>query len=337
MKFSEAERRSTINDVAKLANVSISTVSRVLNKTAPVAQSTVERVEDAITKLNFQPHPVARSLAGGKSQTLGILLPELSNPFFSLLTTGVEQGVRQAGFDLLIHLTNSVRQQRGKPIYPLNEHTVDGLIIYTRNLPSSEIERLYALDCPMVLLFRSEPQGMSIPTVTLDNVSGAKAGVTHLIRQSGCRRIAFLRELLDNEDSQQRETGYRQALEEHGIGADELLVQAFDRTHESCDPIIQAWLELPEPVDAIFADCDTLAIRVVEYLNKSSVKIPEDVAVVGFDDIMMARHLNPPLSTVRSPIVTAGERAVELLVQKIKNDAVGHAHLPVEFVVRHST
>lgn len=324
-------------DVAKLANVSISTVSRVLNQTAPVADSTVRRVEEAIDILGFQPDPAARSLAGSKTRTLGILLPGLTNPFFSLLMSGVEQSVRDADFDLLIYLTSIARLQGGRHLLPLNEHNTNGLLIYTDALTSKEIKRLYDQDFPMTILFETVPDNLTIPTVTIDNIRGARLAVDHLIEDAGRRRIAFLRELLGNTDSAEREIGYRQSLEDHGIEVDEALIVEGDYGNESCQPVIQQWLEQPDSIDAIFADCDRLAVQVVENLHQANVNIPQQVSVVGFDDVTMTKHMNPPLTTVRSPIAEAGRRAIELLVQQIETGKTESCHLSTELVVRDSS
>ena len=329
--------RPTINDVARLAGVSISTVSRVINQTAPVADETVETVRRAIEMLGFQPHPGARRLAGGKTQTLGLLLPDLTNPFFSQLLRGIEGSVRESGFDLLVHFLNlrayPNHQQRPRP---LSEHNTDGLIIFTDNMANVEIIRLHRQGFPMVLLFRSAPDGLPIPTVNIDNAKGTQAAIDHLIERCGRRRIAFLQGLPGNEDSHWREMSYRQSLAAHGLIFDPRLVARGDYTEASAMQAVQQWLAADLTFDAVFTGDDFAAIGVISALNKAGIDVPGQVSVVGFDDVDVARHFNPPLTTVRSPIDEAGRWAAELLMQLIRTGAAESIMLPTELVVRKS-
>lgn len=336
-KLSPPSKRSTITDVANLAGVSISTVSRVVNKTAPVADETVRRVQQAIESLGFQPHPVARSLAGGKTHTLGILVPELTNPFFSLLMHGVEQGMKGTGFDLLVHLTRSARSQNGRTVYPLGEHNTDGLLIFTSNMANAEMKRLHEQGFPLVSLFRTAANGDQLPAVTVDNLSGARAAVDHLIEGCNRQRIALIRGLPNNTDSEERELGYRQSLEAHNIPFDPALVARGDFTAEHCEPLIRQWLAEGVSFDAIFADNDILAHRLMTALHKAGIKIPQDVSLVGFDDLPLAQQISPALTTVHSPIVEAGRRGVALLIETIREGMADSVILPTKLIVRSST
>lgn len=334
---SDATQRATITDVARLAGVSIATVSRVINSTAPVAGETSERVERAIQMLGFQPHPVARSLAGGKTHTLGILVPDLTNPFFSLLMRGIEQGVRNHGFDLLVHLTGSARSQNGRRVHPLGEHNTDGLLVFTNDIEDSEIRRLHKQGFPLVLLYRSAPTGIAVPTVTIDNATGTRQAIEHLILQCGRRKIAFIQGLPNNEDSYQRGLSFRQTLAANGLAFDPKITAHDDFNQVSCGPVIEQWLQEGREFDAIFADNDVLAVDVVQTLRKNGIKIPEQVAVIGFDDLPICEHLTPPLTTVRSPIVDAGRHGTELLVKLIETGSAESIILPTQLVTRQSS
>ncbi len=218
-----AEKRglSTISDVARRAGVSIATVSRVLNGTTPVIDETAERVRRAIEELQYKPRAAARILASRRTDTLGLLLPEIGGAFFSPLLRGIEAEAQAASFDLLIHATSHIpHASKPVPYRPLAEHNTDGLIVFTQSLDSDELARLFRINFPVVLIYQTPPPSLDIPTVIVENKSGARRLVDHLIEVHDCRRIAFLRGPEGNEDSEQRELGYRQGLKSHGIPFD---------------------------------------------------------------------------------------------------------------------
>jgi LacI family transcriptional regulator len=168
----QAVKRATITDVARLAGVSISTVSRVVNETAPVANETVEQVRNAIELLNYTPMAAARTLAGHKTNTIGLLLPQISSAFFSPLVSGIEAGARNAGYDMIVHLaTDQQNGDRRTKVAAVGEHNTDGLVIFTDRLNNAELNRLWRNGLPMVLLFRSAPDGLTIPSIRFENRS----------------------------------------------------------------------------------------------------------------------------------------------------------------------
>ena len=181
----------TIADVARRAGVSIATVSRVLNGSTPVVDATAERVRQAVDALRFVPRSAARGLASRRTNTIGLLLPEISGAFFSPLLRGIEAAAREAGFDLLIHATEDPNRDPGAR-RPLGEHNTDGLLIFTDSLADAEILRLHALGQPVVLMHQTM-QGSGIPVITVENKQGAAEIVSHMVEVHGRRRIAFLR------------------------------------------------------------------------------------------------------------------------------------------------
>lgn len=334
---SQKLQRPTISDVARLAGVSISTVSRVLNETAPVADETTERVRNAVEMLQFTPHAAARTLAGRKTNTVGLLLPELGSSFFIPTLRGIEAGVREAGLDLLIFAGSSTNLSR-KPIRkPLGEHNTDGLLVFANQLDNAELLRLHQRGFPVVLLHRSAPNGLPIPSVRFDNRAGARAATEHLIEQHGRRRIVFMRGPEDNEDSFWREVGYREALEAHRLPVASELLVAGDFMESRGEAAIAGLLAQDIQFDAVFTGDDEAGAGAMLALRKAGRRIPEDVSVVGFDDVPFARHVNPPLTTVRAPIETASYLAARQLTRLIQGLEVELATiLPVELVVRQS-
>jgi LacI family transcriptional regulator len=330
-----APTRPTIADVARRAGVSIATVSRVVNHTAQVSKEVADRVQIAIAELNYQPRTAARNLASRRTNTLGLLLPEIGGDFFAPMLRGVESAITQAGYDLLISARNlmSINGSRS----PLSLHNTDGLLIFTSCLPNDELVSLHQLGYPMVLLYQSPPEGLPIPCVNIENKSGARHLVDHLIEIHACRRIAFVAGPLGNEDSYWRETGYREALAAHGLGFDPALVAVGGFDEEEAKAPIRRWLSAGVRIDAIFAGDDESAIGAIAALRESGRRVPEDIAVVGFDDLPLARHVLPPLTTVRAPTEQAGFEAAEQLVRLIRTGrAEPHTLLPTELILRQS-
>lgn len=325
-------RPSTIVQVARLAGVSPSTVSRVLNSTAVVAPETERRVRAAIEELNFFPHPAARQLVSQRTNTIGLLLPEISGEFFPPLLRGIETGVRQAGYDLLIHSTPDSHSHR-----PLREHNTDGLIIFPGSVDDKELQRWHNIGFPVVLLYRSAPPGANFPVVTIENKSGAEKALNHLIEAHGRCRIAFLCGPTGHEDSIWRERGYRQALEAHALPFDPGLVACGGFDEQESFRTVQRWLRDGVEFDAVFAGDDEAAMGVISALRQAGRKIPDEVAVVGFDDVPYSRFVSPPLTTVRAPTEQVGRSAVSLLVKCIRGEPCNpEILLPTELIIRRS-
>jgi LacI family transcriptional regulator len=329
--------RATIADVAERAGVSIATVSRVINKSGQVADATAMRVKSAITELNFAPHAAARGLASRKTNNIGLILQDISGEFFQPMLRGIEAGTREHGFALLIHCTHRSENQTSPADYPLSEHNSDGLLVFTDSLDENEINRLHHAQFPLVLLHRSSPPGLNIPSVTIENKSGARRLVDYLIEERGYRHIAFLAGPDSQEDSFWREMGYRESLAAHGINFDPALVARGGFDEHEAKSGVQTLLARDVKMDAIFTGDDDSAIGVLAHLKEVGIRVPEDIAVVGFDDIPLARHLTPPLTTVRAPIETAAREAVNQLVRLIRTgEAARLVLLPTELVIRSS-
>ena len=313
------KQQPTISDVAQKAGVSIATVSRVINGTTPVADETARRVQEAIQELAFIPRAAARVLASRRTETLGLLLPEIGGAFFSPLLRGIEAEAQVAGFDLLIHATSHIPHASTPVAHrPLGEHNTDGLIVFTQSIDEKELSRLYALNFPTVLLYQTSPSSLNIPSVTIENKSGAQMIVEHLIQVHGRQRIVFLRGPEGNEDSEWRERGYRMALNAHGIPFDPSLVATGGFNEEEAQIATQELMSVGVDFDAVFGGDDDTAAGVISALLQAGKHVPQDVAVVGFDDLPIARYLRPALSTVRAPIEQVGREGVRQLVRLIR-------------------
>lgn len=326
-------RPPTIADVARHAQVSIATVSRVLNGTTPVQPEKADRVRIAMDELQFVPRHAARVLASKRTNTIGLLLPEISGAFFSPMLKGIEAGAYESGYDLLIHST----QQQGLTRRPLGEHNTDGLLIFTNSLAPRELHRLHSFDFPMVLLHQSPPDSLNIPVIAIENKDGAVMLINHLIEAHGRRRIVFLRGPAGHEDSVWRERGYQEALEAHNIPFEPCLVASGGFDDEEAFTAMQQLLSDGLVFDAVFAGDDDAASGVTRALKMAGRLIPGEVAVVGFDDVPFARYLSPPLTTVRAPIEQVGREAVRQLVHLMNGEqAQALTLMRTELVIRES-
>jgi LacI family transcriptional regulator len=329
-------RSPTIADVARQANVSIATVSRVLNGTTPVIEDTAERVRLAIKDLRYVPRAAARVLASRRTETIGLLLPEIGGAFFPPLLRGIEAEARLAGFDLLIHATTHLpHASEPAPGRPLGEHNTDGLIIFAQSIGEIELFRLHELGFPSVLIYQTAPASLEIPSVTIENKSGAQNIVEHLLNVHQCRRIAFLRGPEGNEDSEQREQGYRKALEAHGIPFDPTLVGMGGFNEIDAQIALRNILTSGTNLDAVFCGDDDTAVGVLMALRQAGKNVPKDVKVVGFDDSPVARLITPTLTTVRAPTEQVGQEAVRQLICLIRGrQAESLTLMPTELIIR---
>lgn len=330
--------RPTISDVARLAGVSISTVSRVVNATAPVSDEVGQRVRSAIVMLGYTPHAAARNLAVRRTNTIGLVLPELSSSFFAPLLRGIEAVVRRTEYDMLVYASAHPEANGHWPArQPIGEHNADGMLVFTTTLDDSEIHQHYERGFPMVLLHRTPPRGVYVPSVMFDNQAGIQVAVRHLVEVHGRRHIAFLRGTLGNEDSDQREAAYRDTLGALGIPYNPALVVRGGFSEGGGEQAVAELLRNGAAFDAIFTGDDEAAAGALAALRAAGLRVPQDVALAGFDDLPLSRHLNPPLTTVRAPIERAGYMAATLLLQLLAGEVAEYeVVLPVDLVIRQS-
>lgn len=286
--------------------------------------------------MHYVPHSGARSLITSKTQTLGVLLPDLYGEFFSEVIRGMDDTAQRNGFHLLISrayadrhgIETAIRAMRGR---------VDGVVAMSPDLDADALLNLPST-IPVVLLC-SVPQGDVIDSLTIQNCRGAREMVAHLISR-GHRRIAIIKGSARNYDAAERLRGYRLALREAGIERDPSLELDGDFTEAAGYNAALKLLEMSDRPTAIFAANDSMAIGALSALKKAGVKVPDEMAVAGFDDIPLARYMDPPISSVHVPICELGARAVDLLLHGIthKNDhARRRERVSTKLVIRRST
>ncbi|MEO8286108.1 MAG: LacI family DNA-binding transcriptional regulator [Chloroflexota bacterium] len=338
MPVSKMRPKSAVTavDVARRAGVSIATVSRVMHRTVNVSEDVSARVLEAVAELGYVPHSAARSLAQGKTTTIGLLLPEIGVDFFLPMFRGIESAAREAGYDLLI-ATQSPVEPRKPSRCPLGQHNTDGLLIFTDNVDAAELSRLHGQGFPVVLLYNSSPGGLDIPYVTIENRAGARQVIDHLIEVHGRRHIALLTGPSGNEDSHRRELGYKESLAAHGIPFDPALVASGEFREQPARAAVERWLSQGLDFDAIFACDDDSAGGALLALTGAGKNVPGEVSLVGFDDTLVSRYFNPPLTTVHAPTERVGQEAVRQLVSLMTaGKAEPAVLLPTELVIRQS-
>jgi LacI family transcriptional regulator len=327
----------TIRDVAKQAGVSVATVSRYINRNAPVSAEVANRLDKVMSELKYMPHAAARHLASRKTRVIGLLLTNMHNDFFAPLLNGAEQIVRQHGYNLLVATYHSDSRDAVPP--PIGPHNTDGMLVFADSLTDDEIKNLHTSGFPMVLVHRTPPDSFPISSVTVENKSATHRLVEHLILHHNKRQILFLRGPVNQEDSYWRETGYRSALEANGIAFDEELVLVGDFERDIAYNALNQFLGNGKRVafDAIFAGDDDAAIGAINALTEYGYRVPEDIAVVGFDDSRLSAFLTPSLTTVRAPTETVGRIATEKLFGLLNNEiSDGMTLLPTEIIIRRS-
>jgi DNA-binding LacI/PurR family transcriptional regulator len=325
-----------IDDVARTAGVSISTVSRVINGSAPVSPEIAARVEAAMRQLNYVPRVAARNLATRRTNTIGVLLSEVLGDFFRPLLIGIESVARDNGYEILISLTGVTHPQDDR-VRPFGLHNTDGLLIFSGSLTPEGIAQAHTTGLPLVLIHQSPPEGLDVPCVTVENKAASRKIVEHLIVEHRRRRIVLLRGPEDNEDARWREMGYREALAAHDIDIDEQLIGAGDFERHVAQATIDRMLADGVQFDAIFTGDDEAAVGALATLEARGVRVPEEVAVVGFDDQRLATILHPPLTTVRAPTEQVGREAARQLINLIRSGRADPLTLlPTELILRRS-
>jgi LacI family transcriptional regulator len=330
----------TIEDIASLAQVSRSTVSRVLNHHPGVKPAVRARVQQVIHDHNYAPKAAARSLANSRADTIGLLIPRsaavsLSDPFIARMIQAIfEAASQQNYFPMLAMLTADMEASFYHRI--LRSRHFDGVIMFSSDIDDPILPLLIKDAGPMVVIGR-HPFFVDLVSVDVENRAGAHDAVAHLL-ELGHRRIGLINGQLQMEAAQARRDGYKQALLEAGIPIDpDLMVEGFYSEQASYGATLTL-LDLAERPTAIFAASDGMAVGALRALHDSSVRVPEDIALVGYDDLPLAAVSTPPLTSVHQPVPDMAAHAVRLLIEQIRGEGpVPSVRLPTRLVVRESS
>ncbi|MFU0098941.1 LacI family DNA-binding transcriptional regulator [Streptomyces rhizosphaericola] len=333
--------RPTLEEVAARAGVGRGTASRVINGSPRVSEATREAVEAAVAELGYVPNRAARALAGNRTDAIALVVPEpetrfFAEPYFSAIVRGVGAALADTEMQLLLTLAGNDRERRRLAQY-LTAHRVDGVLLVAVHADDPLPELLEQLGMPCVISgarHAAEP----LASVDSDNFEGARAAVEHLVSR-GRRRVATITGRLEVYGAQRRLDGYRAALATAGLPPDERLIAPADFTEEGGARAMHELLARRPDLDAVFAASDVMAAGARQVLREADRRIPEDVALIGFDDSVVARHMHPPLTSVRQPIEEMGRRMAELLLEEIagRSGERPTVVLPTELVVRDSS
>jgi len=331
----------TLEEVARLASVSRSTVSRVINDHPNVRSDTRERVWQAIRESGYQPHAVARSLATNRTHIIGMIIPEtvttlFADPFFPLLIRGATRSCNAHHYQLLLSLSDDPVEQEGMYQRVLCNGYLDGMIVASASLDDPLIPALLRDNIPFVSVGRHPDE--RVLYVDVDNVGGARMAVEHLIRL-GHQRIATITGPLNMVSGQDRLEGYRQALRAHRIPVKEELIVEGDYTENG--GMVSMQRLLPASPSAVFVASDMMAIGALKALRQANWQVPQDIALVSFDDVPIASAIEPALTTVRQPIESMGSMAIEVLLNTLESSPqegapVHRIVFPVELIIRAS-
>lgn len=338
------KRRPTQADVAQKAGVSQAMVSYVLNNNSniTVPEDTRERIEEAIRELGYVPNRAARILRTNRTATIACIVPDITNTFHTTFARGIQLVAEQNGYDMVLYNTDRIPANEKKYLRRIQEGPVDGVIITAYHLTAEDFIPLLALNIPVVVqgpnIMPSEVQGYALDSLHVNDVEAARTIVSYFIN-SGHTRIGMIAGQANTPPRLQREAGYRQTLQEHNIPIDEELIRGGDFREEWAYNSMKKLLNLPSPPTAVFAASDVMALGAIMAIRDAGLEIPGDIAVIGFDDIPMAKQITPSLTTIAQFEGKVGQRAAEMLFERLNEQAPNKGRqevMPYQLVIRES-
>jgi LacI family transcriptional regulator len=330
-------RLPSLKDVARAAGVSVTTVSRLLNGSLDLPSKTKKRIEDAIRDLNYQPNPHARRLSRGRSDTIGLVVPDIANPFFATLVAAVEEAADSKGLAVSLYATLNRPGREIAYLQLIERNHVDGLIFVTNHPDDGQLAALINRTGKVVIADEDVPAAQ-VPKLFCDNESGGYLAGHHLA-ENGHRDVLFVGGPEQMISGRRRFSGLKRAMREHFGDAARPLKYEGEYTVAFGREAAKRFIAERMPATAIFASSDEIAIGLIEVLRAEGVSIPDDVSVVGFDDVGPLHLFAPPLTAIRQPVRAMGQRALSLLLEsdwQAREPSASEELLPVEIVVRNS-
>lgn len=338
-------KRVSISELAEELKVSKTLVSLVLNGKGDeygINKQTQQRVLRKAKQMNYRPNLIARGLRQGRSNMIGVIVADISNPFYSRISKSIEDYASKKGYNIIVCSTEEDAEKENRLIDSLvNGQNVSGIVVSTTQESAGQLLGLQKANFPVVLIDR-KVGGAALDYVGVDNYRGAYEATEHLIK-SGYKRIGLLKITPSHLSTiRERTKGYEAALKKHGIKADKSLIREieFSKMRSAVRKAMKELLTPPHKADAVFVLNSNLAAYALEYINETGVRIPQDIAVACFDDVEYFRFSNPPVTAVAQPLDEIGTRAAELVLQRLTSTRVNKAHtveLKPELVVRKST
>lgn len=328
----------TIKDIAALAGVSKTTVSKVINnKDDSISKATKDKILQIMKEQNYVPNKLAQSLVTKRTKTIGLLIPDIRNPFFTDISRGAEDFARREGYNIIFCSTDEDYEREVECVSMLCEKMIDGIIFAPSSNTSHEENRYNDLEIPMVLVDKKIELSNAKGVVKVDNKNGTYEATKHLIKQ-GHKDILYLSGPLKNDISKERLQGYIRALEKNNLTVKEENIVEGKYRYEWAYDFIKHLEEIK--CTAICCANDLMAIGAIQALRERNFKIPDDISIVGFDDIQTSKLIDPSLTTVRQPAYEMGQKASEILINNLKNnkkESVGTVIFKPQLIIRNST
>jgi LacI family transcriptional regulator len=328
----------TMKDIAKKAKVSMITVSRAMNNRPDISRETKSRVLKIARQLNYIPDHLARSLVTRKTKTVAVLVPDNVDSFYAAVVQGIGDECRERGYGIFLWNTHDSADKELEYLRQAREKRTDGMLIYPVQADSRYIKELRRNPVPFVFLNR-HADAVDVDFVINDNVHGAYLAVNHLV-QKGHRRITYVCARPNASSGKERIAGCRKATQEAGLPSECLDLLVCEETIESCYKLVKELVAKDKRPSAIFVWDDRLAIGAMKAIGEANLRIPQDVALVGYDDIEISAYLHPPLTTVRQPTHQIGQTAARILLDKLESEETPEPKkiiLKPELVVRETT
>jgi len=310
------QRAATVKDVAELAGVSTATVSRALSGLPGVREPLRGNVLDAARRLGYQPNRAARDLRARSNRTIGVLIPDIENPFFTSVVRGIEETLQATGYTLLLANYNEDPEREAAHLATFRAGGVGGLLFAASREPAPLYEQFADSGIPMVAVSRAHKK-LRVDQVTVDNRDGAQNATAHLIGR-GHKRIALITGPAELNTARERRLGYEDALREAGVAMDERMIVHCDFRQSSGHEAMLRLLGASLRPTAVFAASNLLTLGALQAIHESELDIPTQIAVIGFDEMAWAMSLRPPLTTVAQPALDVGRTAAELLLDRIR-------------------
>ena len=327
---------ATMKDVAQLAGVSTATVSRALMNPEKVSSSTRKRVEDAVLEAGYSPNSLARNLRRNESKTIVTIVPDICDPYFSEIIRGIEDAAMEHGYLVLLGDSSQQKKREASFVNLVFTKQADGMLLLGSDLPFDVSKAEQKNLPPMVMACEFAPE-LELPTVHIDNLTSAFEAVNYLT-QMGHKRVAQISGPQHAVLCQFRQQGYQQALRRGGLSMNPTYTTYGDFTFEAGAKAVRALLSLPEPPTAIFCHSDVMAIGAIQEAKKLGLRVPQDLSVVGFDDIQFSEYCDPPLTTISQPRYEIGRQAMLMMLELLRGHDVraGSRLLETHLVVRES-
>jgi len=329
--------KSTMKDVAREAGVSTATVSHVINKTRFVEKETENKVLRVMEKLDYYPNSAAQSLRSQKTKVIGLIVPDISNFFFTTVIRGIENTLKKYGYNLILADSDENLEIEKEQIKVFNAKLIDGLIVASASGDHTFLKKLLNRNSPVVFIDR-KPQGCCPgDCVLVNNAEGAYKAISVLIKK-GHSKIGAITGLPGLTTSEERIMGYKKALVDYGIKVDQNLIKIGNSRYDSGYKLMKELL-LNSNITALFVTNNLMTIGAMQFLKEKQINVPDELAIIGFDDYKWASITNPPLSVVKQPSRRIGEKASELLIRRIKKEETGDYkvyRLSTKLVIRDS-